>query len=336
MARNLTFSLDIGWRMLLKDFGLKTEHVLRKANLPEDLLSRTGHGLDTEQYFRFWQALEQEANDAMFPLRLVEMVSAEVFDPPIFAALCSAHLMQAIQRLARYKQLVAPMSLITGVDQTGTLTVSPRWLSVPTEQPWSLHVAEIAFFLKLARMATREPIQALQVMLPRLPPKECAKGYAQFFGVPVQQGQHPAIRFAAKDTFRPFLTANEGMWRVFEPDLRRRLSELDATAPTAERVRAVLLELLPGNAATIEQTAARLGLSKRTLQRRLEDEGENFRTLVNASREKLARHYLLNTDISGGEIAFLLGFEDPNSFYRAFQNWTGKTPDTVRQAMRLN
>jgi len=74
-------------------------------------------------------------------------------------------------------------------------------------------------------------------------------------------------------------------------------------------------------------------MSKRTLQRRLEAEGASFRALLNASRENLARHYLRNTTLSGGEIAFLLGFEDPNSFYRAFQGWTGQTPEGVRRAM---
>lgn len=106
----------------------------------------------------------------------------------------------------------------------------------------------------------------------------------------MQRGANLSIRFAAVDALRPFLTLNEGMWRVFEPDLRRRLSELDATAATAERVRALLLELLPSNAASIEEVAARLCMSKRTLQRRLEDEGENFRALVNSTRESLARH----------------------------------------------
>ncbi|MFH4146636.1 helix-turn-helix domain-containing protein, partial [Acinetobacter baumannii] len=46
--------------------------------------------------------------------------------------------------------------------------------------------------------------------------------------------------------------------------------------------------------------------------------------------------YLLNTTLSGYEIAFLLGFEDPNSFYRAFMAWTGQTPETLRDMMRLN
>ncbi|WP_313685754.1 AraC family transcriptional regulator ligand-binding domain-containing protein [Pantoea sp.] len=336
MARNRTFSLDIGWRTLLKDAGMQPEHVLRKAGLPDDLFSGTKRGLDTDEYFRFWRALETEANDVAFPLRLVERVTTEVFDPPLFAALCSSNMMQAMQRLARYKQLIAPMVLETAVDRTGVLTVSPRWLSVVTGIPLSLQVAELAFFLRLLRLATREPIQALKVMLPQLPSEIAARHFARFFGIAVQYGEKPAISFSATDALRPFLTVNEGMWQVFEPELRRRLSQLDETASTAERVRAVLLELLPANEATIEKTAERLGMSKRTLQRRLEEEGDNFRTLINGCRENLARHYLCNTSLSGYEIAFLLGFEDPNSFYRAFMAWTGQTPETVRGSLRLN
>lgn len=336
MARNRFFSLDVGWQALLKDFGMRPGHVLRRAGLPEDLLSRGAQEISTEDYFRFWRSLEEEAADAMFPLRLVELVSAESFSPPLFAALCSANLMQAVQRLSKYKQLVAPMSLEVEVSQAGDLSVSPRWLATPAEVPHSLEVAEVAFLLRLARLATREPVKALRVTLTKVPPSAYARRYESFFGTALQHGASPTISFAAADAWRPFLTVNDGMWRVFEPELRRRLSELDATASTAERVRAVLLELLPSNAATIEKAAERLGLSKRTLQRRLEDEGENFRAVVNGTRESLARHYLGSTTMSGGEIAFLLGFEDPNSFYRAFQDWTGQTPDGARHAMRLS
>ncbi len=336
MTSKLTFSLEIGWRALLKDLGYEPGHVLRRAGLPEDLFSREEMGLSTEAYFRFWRALEAEADDPVFPLRIVDMVSADSFSPPLFAALCSANLMQAVQRLAKYKQLVAPMSLDVELGNDGELTVSPRWLSVQTEVPYSLQVAEVAFFLRLGRLAIRQPISALRVTLPMLPPNRFLRRYESFFGVPVQYGSAPSITFSAVDALRPFLTASAGMWRAFEPELRRRLSELDAASTTAERVRAVLLELLPSNAATIEKTAERLGMSKRTLQRRLEDEGENFRALVNRTRESLARHYLGNTTMSGGEIAFLLGFEDPNSFYRAFMDWTGETPDSARHHLQMN
>ncbi|HEX7804095.1 MAG TPA: AraC family transcriptional regulator [Pseudoxanthomonas sp.] len=336
MTRNKTFPMDIGWQALLKDFGMRPVHVLRRAGLPEDLLSRGDRALSTEEYFRFWRGLEAEARDALFPLRIVEAVTTESFSPPLFAALCSANLVQATQRLAKYKQLVAPMSLEIEVDKRGELSLSPLWLLAQGDVPCSLQVAEIAFFVRLARLATREPVKATRVTLPELPPTRYAKRYEDFFGVPVRPAAGPSITFAAEDALRPFLTLSEGMWRAFEPELRRRLNELDATASTSERVHALLLELLPSSSATIEVVAERLAMSKRTLQRRLEDEGENFRALVSSTRESLAHHYLQNTAMSGGEIAFLLGFEDPNSFYRAFQDWTGQTPDSARHAARLN
>ncbi|MGX1945428.1 AraC family transcriptional regulator ligand-binding domain-containing protein [Raoultella ornithinolytica] len=335
MARNRTFSLNIGWRTLLKDIGLNSEDILRRAHLPDDTFSRAERGLDTDEYIRFWHAMEAGVNSPAFPLILVEKVSAEVFDPPLFAALCSTNLMQAVQRLARYKQLIAPMVLETAVDHKGILTVSPHWLSA-NDIPLSLQVAELAFLLRLARLATREPLKALKVLLPQLPAGAQAGHFSRFFGTTISHGEKPAISFSATDALRPFLTVNENMWQVFEPELRRRLSELDITASTSERVRAVLLELLPGNEATIEKSAERLGMSKRTLQRKLENEGVNFRHLVNTCRENLARHYLRNTSLPAYEIAFLLGFEDPNSFYRAFMAWTGLTPETVREAMRPN
>lgn len=335
MAHNRTFSLNIGWKALLKDAGLAPQHLLRKAGLPDDTFSRTERGLNIEEYIRFWRALEVETNDPAFPLPLVEIVSAEIFDPPLFAALCSTNMMQAVQRLARYKQLIAPMVLEIVVEHSGILTVSPRWLSA-TNIPPSLQIAELAFLLRLLKLATREPVTAVKVTLPQLPARIQDGHLTRFFGTAVAYGEKPAISFSAADALRPFLTVNEGMWQIFEPELRRRLSTLDETASTTERVQAVLLELLPGNEATIEKTAERLGMSKRTLQRRLESEGGNFRTLVNICRENLARHYLSHTHLSGYEIAFLLGFEDPNSFYRAFMAWTGQTPETVRGSMRLN
>ncbi|WP_249746111.1 helix-turn-helix domain-containing protein [Burkholderia sp. LAS2] len=71
-------------------------------------------------------------------------------------------------------------------------------------------------------------------------------------------------------------------------------------------------------------------MSKRTLQRRLGDEGANVKTPLAEVREKLAWHYLDRSDLPYSQIAFLLGYQDPNSFFRAFNEWTGITPDAAR------
>ncbi|MEM7443942.1 MAG: helix-turn-helix transcriptional regulator, partial [Pseudomonadota bacterium] len=82
--------------------------------------------------------------------------------------------------------------------------------------------------------------------------------------------------------------------------------------------------------------AGRLAISARTLQRRLSEEGTSFQQELNGIREELARHYLTNSHYSSAEISFLLGYDDPNSFIRAFHAWTGQTPERARPAPRLH
>lgn len=101
---------------------------------------------------------------------------------------------------------------------------------------------------------------------------------------------------------------------------------------TAERVQAALLEALRSGQASMQSIARKLALSKRTLQRRIEVEGTSYQVLLDETRTNLARHYLENTTLSVAEISFLLGFSEPNSFYRAFRVWTGTTPDHLRRA----
>ena len=328
MTQARTFPVEAGWRTLLKDLGVKPADVMRRAGLPEDLLTRPQVGLTTAEYFSFWRSLEAAVGDPLFPLRLVEAITPEIFSPPIFAALCSPNLRLATQRLSRYKRLVAPMALDVSVDKRGWLSLSPRWLDARVAPPLSVVASELAFFVRLVQLATREPIRAVQVTMPAIP--DPLPAYEHYFGASIRKGTVPSISFSAPDAELPFLTANDAIWQVFEPDLRRRLTELDETASTSERVRAQLLESLPSGQSSMDAVAGRLAMSRRTLQRRLGEDGVTFQSLVNQTREALARHYLSQTTLSNGEISFLLGFEDPNSFFRAFHDWTGVTPDRLR------
>lgn len=328
MTQAKTFPVDAGWRTLLRDLGVKPADVMRRAGLPEDLLARPQAGLSTAEYFSFWRSLEAAVGDPLFPLRLVDAITPEAFSPPIFAALCSPNLRLATQRLSQYKRLVAPMALDLTVDKRGALSLSPRWLDALVAPPLSVVASELAFFVRLVQLATREPIHAVQVTMPTIP--DPLPEYERYFGASIRKGKAASISFSASDAELPFLTANDAIWQVFEPDLRRRLAELDETASTSERVRALLLESLPSGQASMDSIAGRMAMSKRTLQRRLGEDGVTFQSLVNQTREALARHYLSRTTLSNGEISFLLGFEDPNSFFRAFHDWTGCTPDELR------
>ena len=325
-----TFPLEAGWRPMMKDLGVKPADVFRRAGLPVDLLSHLPTGLTPEQWFRLWESLEAEVDDPAFPIRLAEVVTTESLSPPIFAALCSPNLTIAAQRLRDYKRLIAPMKLDLKTSAQG-LSITFQWLQTAAVPPQSVFALEFTFFTRLARLATREHVVPVRVTSPR--PPTPAAAYAEFLGVEPTKGRAHSIRFSNEDAERPFLTANESMWNAFEPELRRRLSELEESTTVAERVAAVLLESLPSGQTSIETVAHKLAFSKRTLQRRLQAEGTNFGTILAVTREKLARHYLGRTAFASSEIAFLLGFEEPSSFFRAFHDWTGETPDTARRRL---
>ncbi len=326
-----TVSLEGLWLIALKDLGLEVENVLRRARLARDLFSQEHPRLSVEDYFRFWNAVVREADDPLLPLTLVSRFSPEAFSPPVFAALCSPNMAVAASRMAVHKRLVAPMTM-TVEEHEGGLFVGGAWLDPSVRSPESLAALELAFLTQIARIGTRELIRPVRVESHfAIEPTEA---YREFFGVPVEKSDRHGLTLSLEDAKRPFLTANDSLWQTFEPELRRRLTNLGAAAPLMERVRSVLLETLPSGEATVGVAASRLGMSSRTLQRSLRQEGTSYKDVVRRTREGLARHYVTETKISYTEIGFLLGFAESSSFFRAFRDWTGETPDSLRVAAR--
>ncbi len=323
------YHLASSTRALFKDLGAEPEDVLRLAGLPHDLFGRDSARLTSDEYYRLWSGLEQALGDRSAAVALAEALRGDWFTPPMFAALASPTFAVAVERIGRYKPLIAPLRLGIQTDASA-LTVELEWLDASHPPPPSLVAMELLFFVGLARLGTRERIQPRRVTAPELPGHSGA--LAAFLGVPVERGDAPRLEFARADAERAFLTSNPAMWATFEPELRRRLAEVDAAARTEERVRAALLEGLPSGQLAVDAVAKRLGMSKRTLQRRLEEDGTSYQRVLSGTREALARHYLARTSLATTEIAFLLGFDEPNSFYRAFSDWTGQTPDAVRRS----
>lgn len=152
--------------------------------------------------------METESGDAMFPLRVIENLTAKSFNPALVAALCSDNFMQAMQRIALCIKLVCPVELEVDVNEVGELKISPQWMMVEMDVPTSLQIAGIAFLLRLARIAVREPVKPRQVILPAVPTGAHIRRYGQFFGIAVSQGMSPSITFSALDTSRQFITAS--------------------------------------------------------------------------------------------------------------------------------
>ncbi len=333
MRNSVKFPVLNGWKIVLTDLNIDTNEVLKHANLPEDIFSRKGATLNVDECFRFWNAIETISADPEISLKLVNSLSTESFDPAVFSALCSPNLTTALKRLQKFKPLIGPMNIdLEDGEDSIKISMSFQEDSL-TAPPWLIAV-ELGFFIQVARMATRKTIVPTEICIPcELPVQD---KFNQYFGVEATLSDKISLAFSKEDCLRPFVTENQAMWEFFEPNLNKHLSEITSDDGFSRRARSAMLEMLPCGEATLPILAKRLNLSRRTLQRRLQNEGTNFQGLLTEVRRDLAEHYVIKSTLPYNHISFLLGYEDPNSFFRAFHQWTGSTPDSIRVKERVS
>lgn len=319
------WALVADWALLLSAVGLDASEAIRRAGLSEELLGRERPTLTTEDYYRLWSTLEALGGGMAIGIALCEHMSAESLDPPIFAALCSPDLNAALLRLADFKPLTCPIRIF--VDIGDAFTEVEVAFEDQGPAPSSLILTELAFCLGIARLGTRERIVPLSIEAPVGHDEDAVKRH---FGVEMKPSRSARIRFSSADAAKRFVTTNAAMWSILEPELRERLRRVEASSDVRDRVESALLELLPAGQSSLAAVADRLRTSVRTLQRRLAAAGHSYQDVLNETRRRLAVQYLETTPMSATEIAFLLGYYDPNSFFRAFRAWTGTTPDAIR------
>ena len=97
-----------------------------------------------------------------------------------------------------------------------------------------------------------------------------------------------------------------------------------------DQTKGILKRRLAGQPPRLEDIAVELRMSARTLQRKLLEEGVTFHALMKEARREMAQHYLGQPSLELNETAYLLGYEDPNSFIRAFHRWEGTSPGEWR------
>ena len=327
MKRASKFVISPQWKLMLLDMGIDPQLVLAYAKLPADLYNQKQASVTPSEYFQLWLAIDKASGDIDLPLVFAKNMKAESFDAPIFASICSPNLNVALARLSQYKPLIGPMFL--DIEQGPLATkASISCYDYHEDLPLSLSLTELVFFTQLARLATRERIIPLAIKLPELPHN--LADYEDYFGCRLTKAKALSIHFKAEDADKPFLTQNLAMWEFFEDKLNQKLMDLDSNAATVDRIRAVLLESLPSGQSSIDHVAKTLAMSKRTLQRKLATEAETFQSVLQSVRAELADHYLQKSKIPLGEISFLLGFNDSNSFIRAYSAWKGISPGHYR------
>ena len=314
------FPLDKNYAALLKSQGISIDELLKRAKLPLDMFQRETPCVTSKEYYQFMKAIEDIVPDKTMPITLATAENIETISPPIFATYCSANARECIHRIAQYKALVGAVIFeVTENEKEIAVRIKGE---EGIELPEIIIGIEMVLLTNLIRKATKEKIVPVKVSIEK--PFQNLN-YEKFLGIKAQVTGENKITFARKDIEIPFITRNESMWNFFEPELKKRLSEMEIDDSFSAKVRSILVEFLPAGKVSIEDVANALDMSKRSLQRKLKEEDTTFQKQLNHTRELLAKNYIQNTRLSSEDIAYLLGYQDINSFFRAFSIWTGKT-----------
>lgn len=157
------------------------------------------------------------------------------------------------------------------------------------------------------------------------------KALEAYFGCSVRIGSdRNRLTLHRKDLDLPFVSYNLELLEALTPVLEQSLNEQQLSRSITEVVKWIIKRSLTAGRLDIHTVASELGMSERTLQRRLTEEGTTFNQLLTQVRHNQAREYLSNPSLDIKEVAFLVGYEDQNAFYRAFRRWEGDTPSNWR------
>ena len=190
-----------------------------------------------------------------------------------------------------------------------------------------------AWMLTIARHGTGTQLKPVRVEY--VQERKNLRALSRHFGCDVIDGAaRNVIVFAASDAIVPFATRNNELLDLLAPQFEEQLRQTRDEDSFIELVRRAVQDRLNGQRPSIDSVAQALHMSSRTLQRRLQDAGSNYQRVLDEARHLMARYYLSNSALELTEAAYLLGFEDPNSFGRAFRSWEGMPPGDWRESHR--
>ncbi|WP_439879011.1 AraC family transcriptional regulator ligand-binding domain-containing protein [Pseudomonas prosekii] len=313
----------------IEQLGLDPWLIEQHAQLPHGLHLNESF-VSTHQLFAVWDAIEALSADPAFAIKMVRDTPSAKHKMAFLAALYAADFRDGLARLSRLQRLCSPDKLCID-ERQDTVSFSIQWPSGTAPAPYLSVEACFALVLELGRRGTGKHIEPLSLSLRR--PEQKLDTHPSYFACPIRYGAtHDELILNASDIELPFLEHNSQVLQMMNPGLDAALRAIEAPVGFCEQVVEVLKRALANGRPSLQHLAGELLQSERTLQRRLASEGTTFSALLNEARRQVGFHLLADTSLELKEVAYLLGYEDVNSYFRAFRQWENVSPSEWRRS----
>ncbi|MEQ8913443.1 MAG: AraC family transcriptional regulator ligand-binding domain-containing protein [Pseudomonadales bacterium] len=315
------------------DASIDADALYHAIGLDRATAAEPGRMVAEADYYRLLETLAaHERPDVRFHVNAAATTTCEQLGAVGFAMKSAPILRASFSRLHRYTRLFNTASKFW-LEETGD---GARWLhhrSQPARDGMYLsNEGALVTFVTLCREVNAPDFVPSAVQY-RHQPVGSVAALEAYYRCPVTFGADvDALAFTAEQLDAPNAVGDESIWRFFSTHLEQTLARLDEESAIDGQVVLKIADTLSDGTPTIGTIASQLGMSARTLQRRLAERGRTFQALVEDARRHLAEQLLSSTRYSLAEVAFLTGFSEQSAFTRAFKRWAGETPRAYRMS----
>lgn len=238
----------------------------------------------------------------------------------------------ALERIVRYVGLLNELVVMSLDERDGVVVIEQRIPGEPACVGRHGNAFFLSYFLARAREVSHAPMVPVRAWFAHPAPDDVAALCQALGTTHVRFGAGAnGMALPAAQVDAPISSADPPLLSILEAQADRALAGVAPAARTAAIVRQQVRAQLGDGPPSLEGVATSLRLTRRTLQRRLADEGVAFQAIVDDVRRELALDYVKDARRPLGEIAYLLGYAELSPFLRAFKRWTGRTPSQVRE-----
>lgn len=318
-----------GFRSLLLELGVDPLPVLERAGLDNGIFSEPDTVISTESYRRALNHAAIATGLRHFGLLLSQRQTFEKLGAVGYLVRHAPNLRVSIERLIMHFRTHDTGSM-TGLEAEGDCALWLHRLSgvidAPAVQQTELAIGLACRFVRAALGETWSP-QAIYFEHPA--PKDVGP-FQAVFRCPVLFSQTlTGIEIAMPDLDKPLRQSDPGLFKILEQHVTQ--IEKGMGDDFSASVRKIILQDIETGMVRVGTAAARMGLRKHVLQRKLKAEGTNFQTIFDDVRYEIGRRYLRETDTPIAEIAGILGYSESAIFTRAFTRRSGMAPRLWRQ-----
>ncbi len=311
--------------------GVETRDLVDSLGLDPDGVIDPAQMVSSPDYYRFFAALSERDPDGLrLPLRIGAAMRIDEYGAFGLAWKSAPDLRGSFARSERYGHVLGSAETYS-MEQTE----NGVFFSLDKAGDGSLGMllsneASMSAVVTITQEVSTAPFAPKGIFF-KHPPRGDISVYEAHFGCPVHfEAERDALLLSDDMLSAPNKLGDETIARFFDQHLAAELAARTDDTGLEQRVRIAVSQTLSEGVPTVTDIASQLGMSGRTLQRRLSDKGASFQGLVDLARRELAEQLLRDTDYSLAEVAFLTGFAEQSGFTRAFKRWAGQTPRSYR------